>query len=57
MVRKLDKLRDGVAEWLHHHDLDGDIAFVMPEEWRSRGEPYLGKSELILVFEGGSIMS
>lgn len=51
-MQTVEKLRFGVQEWLIRHELDHDISFYTPEEWRARGEEYCTDSKLILVFEG-----
>ncbi len=52
-MQNIERLRRGVHQWLVDHELDRDTAFYTRKEWEARKEPYLARSELILVFEGG----
>lgn len=44
-------LKECFAEWLQIQNFDYDYNFNTPEEWRARGEKYLGDSELVFAVD------
>ena len=53
MPSNIQRLRVALEEWLIRNELDGDICFFEPTDWRIREEDFLNDADLILVFEGG----
>lgn len=51
-MQQIQLLRQAVQDWLASNDLALDTRFHTPREWAERKEPYLDRSELVLVFEG-----
>lgn len=49
----IDKLRKALDGWLARNELDGDLHFFTPEEWKARKGRYLDGAHLMIVFEGG----
>ena len=53
-----NKAYDVIMAFLRQHDLTyagGCKAFYTPEEWKSRGEQYGAKAELVVVHDGGDV--
>ena len=53
MTDRLDQLTRQLNEWLRRNDLDGDLSFWTPAEWRQRGGDYLSGARLVITTEGG----
>lgn len=49
---QIDKLTKMLKLWLTKSGLDGDLSFYSIDKWKSRKEPYLNDSEMVITTEG-----